>query len=208
MFPESEPAVALRLRWSTPPAWAAAQCAHAAELLVDQAHLERKAAAAALQFLFRLPVVGPSQRVLSALAREELTHFERTLRLLRQRKIAFTTLVPSPYAERLKAGVARDLPGRLADELVVAALIEARSQERMALLATAFAPIDGELAAFYGELAVAEARHAPAYLDLARRLLGAAELGARCAVLAEHEAAVVRALPCGPRLHSGWPESG
>ncbi len=64
------------LGFVTPVAWADAQFAHRAELLVEQAHLEKKAAAAAVQFLFRLPAPAEDLRALSALAREELVHFQ------------------------------------------------------------------------------------------------------------------------------------
>jgi len=184
-------------------AWAAAQFAHRAELLLEQAHLEKKAAAAAVQFLFRLPAGSDDLRALSALAREELVHFERTLRLLAQRGIAFAAQPPSPYAERLKTAVARTMPERLVDELLVAAVIEARSHERMALLADAFAARDAELADFYADLVAAEARHAPLYVDLAGRVLAPAAVAGRHADLLRHEAAVLAALPFAPRLHSG-----
>src|SRR5690606_37945446 len=118
------------LPYTTPEHWAPAQVEHVATLLVDQAHLEKKAAAGALSFLFRVPGGAEAQRALSALAREELVHFERTLRLLAQRVVPFAPLQPSRYAERLKAAIARTMPRRLADELLVAAIIEARSCER------------------------------------------------------------------------------
>lgn len=190
-------------RFVTPLAWAEAQLPFRAELLVEQAHLEKKAAAAAMQFLFRIPASAEDLRGLSALAREELVHFERTLRLLGQRRIAFAAQAPSPYAERCKQAVARTMPERLVDELLVAAVIEARSHERMALLATAFAAADRELADFYADLVDAEARHAPLYVELATRLLPAKEVAQRHRALLAHEAAVLSALPFAPRLHSG-----
>ena len=112
---------------------------------------------------------------------------------------------PSPYAERLKHGVARTMPERLVDELLVAAVIEARSHERMQLLSEAFAAGDPELAAFYADLVAAEARHAPLYVDLAAAVLPAAVVAARHQAMLAHEAAVLAALPFAPRLHSGWP---
>ena len=198
-LPTSAPA------YRTPRAWADAQLPHRAELLLEQAHLEKKAAAAAVQFLFRLPMDAARHRRLSALAREELVHFERTLKLLDARGIVFAAIAPSPYAERLKAAVARTMPARLADELLVAAVIEARSHERLELLAHAYAAVDPELAAFAAELVDAEARHAPLYVELAASLLPAAELAARHHALLAHEAEVLRALPFAPRLHSGAP---
>ncbi len=189
----------------TPLAWAAAQWPHRHELLVEQAHLEKKAAASAVTFLFRVPMAGDGLRGLSALAREELVHFERTLRLLGARGIDYLAQEPSPYAERLKHGVARTMPERLVDELLVAAVIEARSHERMQLLSEAFAAGDPELAAFYADLVAAEARHAPLYVDLAAAVLPAAVVAARHQAMLAHEAAVLAALPFAPRLHSGWP---
>ncbi len=188
----------------TPPAWAQSQLCHVAELLVEQAHLERKAAAAAIKLMFRIAPHGDDQRALSALAREELLHFERTLRLLAQRGIPFAPLPPSPYAEQLKATIAPAMPARLIDELLVASLIEARSHERMALLARALAGSDPEVARFYGELCTAEERHERLYVDLAQRL-SPAGVGERLAALRAHEAHVLRQLPWQPRLHSGQP---
>lgn len=195
-------------RYVTPLAWAQAQAPHRDELLVEQAHLEKKAAAAAMQFLFRVPAPAAALRGLSALAREELVHFERTLRLLDRRGVPFGPQAPAAYAERLKQGCARTMPERLVDELLVAAVIEARSHERMQLLADARRADDVELADFYADLVEAEARHAPIYVELAAHVAPPEVVDARHAALLAHEAAVLRALPFAPRLHSGAPAGG
>ena len=187
----------------TPLAWAVAQIPHLPELLLEQAHLEKKAAASAMQFLFRVPAHHDALRALSALAREELVHFERTLRLLGARGIAYGSQPPSAYAARLKAAVASNMPERLVDELLVGAVIEARSHERMGLLAQALATVDREVAAFYSDLCIAEERHASLYVELAESVLPAEVVAARHRTLLRHEAAVLRELPCSPRLHSG-----
>ncbi|MBL8730687.1 MAG: tRNA-(ms[2]io[6]A)-hydroxylase [Planctomycetes bacterium] len=200
---ESATAALPPLPYATPPQWAPALLEHTATLLVDQGHLEKKAAAGALSFLFRVPGGNEVQRSLSALAREELVHFERTLRLLAARGIGFEPLQPSRYAERLKTAISRTMPHRLADELLVAAIIEARSHERMALLARALRGRDDELATFYDDLCEAEARHESLYAALAASLLPADDLTARFDVLSRHEQAVLTALPFAPRLHAG-----
>lgn len=191
------------LRYRTPPGWAAGMVAHVPELLIEQAHLEKKAAAAAAAFLFRLPQELRLQRELSALAREELVHFERTLRLLAARGIALREQRPCAYAGRLKAAVSPHMPLRLLDELLVCAIIEARSCERMGLLADALGASDAEAAEFYRDLVAAEARHAPAYLEAALGSFPRAEVTRRWQALAEHEAAVLAALPWEARLHGG-----
>lgn len=189
----------------TPLPWAEAQCAHTAELLLEQAHLEKKAAACAVQFLFRIPLGVEAHKALSALAREELVHFERTLRLLAQRGIPFGSQPPSDYAVRLKAACSSKMPERLVDELLVAGVIEARSHERMGLLATALRGRDDELADFYADLCAAEERHEGIYVQVAEQLLPAAIVAERHAALRRHEHDVLRALPFAPRLHSGLP---
>jgi tRNA-(ms[2]io[6]A)-hydroxylase len=191
------------LPYRTPPEWARRWLGHGDELLVEQAHLEKKAAAAAVGFLFRLPAAPALQRGLSALAREELVHFERTLKLLAARGIPFHTLPPCAYAAELKRAVAATMPERLVDELLVGALIEARSCERMQCLAVAFAEADPELAAFYTDLVLAEARHADLYQEAAATLAAPAVVAARWQRLGNHEAVVLRGLPVVPRLHGG-----
>ncbi|MBL8750879.1 MAG: tRNA-(ms[2]io[6]A)-hydroxylase [Planctomycetes bacterium] len=196
-----------RLASSTPPAWARSLVGRVPELLVEQAHLEKKAAAAAVNFLFRVPATPAQHRELSALAREELVHFERTLRLLAARGIAFAPLAPSGYAERLKRAVASTMPTRLVDELLVAALIEARSCERMGCLAAALCESDAEVAGFYADLCTAEERHHVTYVEIAGGLVAADEVRRRWSVLARHEAEVLRTLPAAARLHGGLGES-
>ena len=191
------------LPYVTPEIWARSLVPHTATLLVDQAHLEKKAAAAALSFLFRVPGGAEAQRGLSVLAREELVHFERTLRLLAARGIPFAPQPPAAYAERLKTAIGRTMPQRIADELLVAAIIEARSCERMAELARALRSADEELAAFYSDLCEAEARHQSLYVELAANVLPAPELAQRWRALCEHEATVLRSLPWTQRLHGG-----
>lgn len=189
----------------TPPRWAAAQVPHWRELLVEQAHLEKKAASAALGLLFRLPAGTGHERALSALAREELVHFERALKFAAARGVAFGPQQPSAYAEQLKRAARRTMPERLVDEVLLGAIIEGRSCERMHLLAAAFAATDAELSAFYADLVLAEARHEELYVEIAAGLVGAAQASHRLAELRAHEAAVLDALPFSPRLHGGLP---
>jgi tRNA 2-(methylsulfanyl)-N6-isopentenyladenosine37 hydroxylase len=89
--------------------------------------------------------------------------------------------------------------GRLVDRLLVAALIEARSRERLALLGERLeAPRLREL---YQRLAQAEAGHERLFVDLAREHAGREDVDARLTVLAEAEARIVAELPLLPRIH-------
>lgn len=186
----------------TEPAWAEHALEHLEEILVEQAHLEKKAASTALTFLFRYPDQAVLQAPLAALAREELQHFERVLELLRARGWEMRRLSPSGYAARLFEAARRREPGRLLDRLVCCGLIEARSCERLHLLHRAAAGSDPELARFYEDLVVAEARHQHLYVRLAAEIFPREEVEARLAALRAHEAEVITSQPRAPRLHA------
>lgn len=186
----------------TDPGWGERALAHLDEILLEQAHLEKKAAAAAVNFLFRYPDQPALQRPLAQLAREELEHFERILDELERRGIAFGPQLASPYAARLLAIVRGEEPWQLLDRMLCCALIEARSFERMRLLADALGEREPRLSALYRELLASEARHHGVYVRLANEIFGASVAGARLREVTAHEAEVQRALPRQARLHT------
>jgi tRNA-(ms[2]io[6]A)-hydroxylase len=173
---------------------------HLDEILLDHAHCEKKAAATAVKLIFLHQDRAEWMAPLSALAREELEHFEQVLAILQERGIAFERLSPSPYARRLHKHIRDKEPGRLIDGLLVASLIEARSCERMKLLAAALG--DQPLGDFYRELLACEARHHTIYVDMAASVCGRDEAEARLAELAVQEAQVVARGPKLARLHA------
>jgi tRNA-(ms[2]io[6]A)-hydroxylase len=112
------------------------------------------------------------------------------------------TDTPNHYARALLAEVRGREPERLLDALLVAAFIEARSHERLGLLAAGFARGgDAELADFYAALADAEERHAEIFLDLARPLVSTESFEERLEVLAARETEVLAELPHTTRVH-------
>ena len=185
-----------RVKWLVAPssaAWLEAACARPDLLLIDHAHCERKAAGVALQLMFRYPSDVGLAEALSPLAREELEHFELVLELLERRGIALRPLQPPSYGASLAAAVRRSEPERLLDSLLVAGLIEARSHERMALLA-AHGP-DGELRELYGELLASEARHFGLYWVLAEARYGREVTTQRLEELAQVELEALEGVP-------------
>ena len=190
----------LHLASSTDPAWVARALASLDEVLVDHAHCEKKAASTAVSLLFRYPDRHELARVLSELAREELAHFARVLAVIEARGLALAHQRPAPYAQRLMAAVRATEPERLVDTLLCMALIEARSCERMQLLASACPAPD--VAALYRELLESEARHHATYVDLATAIAPDGGVARRLAELAAHEASVIAASPPLARLHA------
>jgi tRNA-(ms[2]io[6]A)-hydroxylase len=192
----------LNLAAPTPPEWVERALGHLDEVLVDHAHCEKKAASTAVSLLFRYPDRTALLAPLAVLAREELTHFEQVLALLGARGVPFGRQVPSPYAAALTKAVQPSEPARLVDTLLCMALIEARSCERMKLLADALADVEPALAAFYRSLLASEARHHQAYVDLAATVAPATTVRVRLRALAEHEAAILASPSPLPRLHA------
>jgi len=172
-------------------------------ILIDHAHCEKKAASTAVNLIFRYVEAPDLVSALPPLAREELDHFEQVLVLLRSRGIPLRRLEPAPYAARLHAAVRRGEPERLYDTLLCCALIEARSCERMSLLARGLEDRgEAELAAFYRSLLASEARHFSTYVDLCAARAGRAATAARLAELALHEATCLAEPGPELRLHS------
>lgn len=193
----------LHLAAETDPRWAPHAAQHLDEILVDHAHLEKKAAAHALQIMFKYPEHTGLLAPLSALAREELEHFELVLAHLEKRGLVFKRVYPAPYAARLREVMRPNDPDRLLDQLLVAAVIEARSCERMRLLAGALEAAGAavEVVRLYKGLLAAEARHHVLYVDLAEQIFPPAVVQARLAVVTAHEASILEFRPHEPRLH-------
>lgn len=171
---------------ASPARWLERSLADLDTLLLDHAHCEKKAASLVLGLTFR-DAEHEFAGQMSRLAREELTHFEMALRELRRRGLVFTALTPARYLAALTTGARKKVhDDAMVDSLVIAALIEARSHERLVLLEAAVA--DAPLRAFYGALVESEARHAAQLLALAERWGEPAE---RLAFFAAREAELV-----------------
>ena len=188
------------LQTSTSSAWVEQAIANLDTVLLDHSHCERKAAGVALNLMCRYPSSVQLVRSLTAIAQEELSHFERVNQWLERRQIPLQPLSPPPYGAGLSKQVRREEPLRMLDSLLVAALIEARSHERLGLLAT-HCP-DAELAQFYRSLMASEARHYGAYWILATANFDRDTVKARLEALAAVESELLSTLHPEPRVHS------
>jgi tRNA-(ms[2]io[6]A)-hydroxylase len=183
----------LGLLAATDARWADAAIADLDAVLRDHAHCEMKAASHALSLAARHPDNLALVRKLTAIAREELDHFERVLEILEARKISLGTPPVDEYAAELR-GRAQKLPKNvppLVDRLLVCALIEARSCERFKLLVDRMGE-GHDLYAFYKELFAVEARHFREFIDLAEAEVSSTIVQTRLAELAAAEAEIVR----------------
>ena len=170
------------------------------EILIDHAHCERKAAGVAIQLMFRYPSEPDLAEVLSPIAREELEHFEKILFLLKDLGHSLKALKPPPYGAELAKCVRKEEPYRMLDSFLIAGLIEARSHERLSLLA-----LNSENKSFkllYESLLESEARHFGIYWKLAQTKFSKNETNKRLEELSNIETEILSQTFAFPRIHS------
>lgn len=190
------------LKVKTPQKWLNYAATHLDLLLIDHAHCERKAAATAINFISKYPEKKALVELMSPLAREELLHFEKVMQILSKRNIDFTPLQPSGYASQMhKQVTSRDGLQRLCDQLIIGAIIEARSCERFHALIPVLTEED--LAKFYTAPLKSEARHFQDYLSLVS--MYGSNMEERIASFIELENKFILAEDSVFRFHSGIP---
>jgi tRNA-(ms[2]io[6]A)-hydroxylase len=190
------------LHCPTPRAWVTWALANPQILLVDHANCEKKAAATAINLMYRYVEHHTLLNKLSRLAREELRHFEQVIAIMKARGVHYPQLSASRYAGALRQQARSNEPARLIDTLLIGAIIEARSCERFALLAP---ELDEELGQFYRTLLKSETRHFGDYLKLAVDVGSKEEVEARLPSLLQFERGLIEAPDTEFRFHSGVP---
>jgi tRNA-(ms[2]io[6]A)-hydroxylase len=195
----------LPLKFATSPNWARDVLREPLALLNDHAHLEKKAAANALELLNRWPEPYPPENwvtAMTAIARDEVEHLAVVCRVLARRGGRLTKQHSNPYASALRQLV-RKGEGRdeLVDRLIVSALIEARSCERFKLLAEVCE--DAELAKLYRGLWASEHGHYRTFLQLAEQIDSRQTVERRWNQMLDAEARIIQSQEPGARMHSG-----
>ncbi|MER3433982.1 MAG: rubrerythrin family protein [Leptolyngbya sp. ERB_1_1] len=188
------------LQQPTSEAWINQALTNLDTILLDHSHCERKAAGVALNMMFRYPSSAKLVRMLTAIAQEELEHFEQVNQILERRAIPLAPLAPPPYGASLNKQIRREEPDRMLDALLVSGLIEARSHERLGLLAQHCE--DQELAKFYRALMASEARHYGVYWTLADTYFERPRITQRLEELGAIESEILSTLHPEPRIHS------
>jgi len=117
-----------------PDTWLPKVRARLYDVLVDHAHLERKAATSALNLEKYQELYGHVHE-LNAIAIEELQHFDRVLELLKERGVPFGQPIRSPWISGMMAKVRKGRKEQVLDHLIVLSLVEGRSCRSFQILA-------------------------------------------------------------------------
>jgi len=196
----------LPLLAKTPDTWAIQALRDPMALLNDHAHLEKKAAANALELLNRWPEPNPPEEwvtQMTAVASDEVEHLRVVCRIIARRGARLTRSHANPYASELHKLVRRGKgTDEIIDRLMISSLIEARSCERFFLLIDACE--DAELSKLYKGLWASEHGHYLVFIQLAEQIQPASAVADRWKFMLEEESAILKRQTPGPRMHS-WP---
>ncbi|HEX8427065.1 tRNA-(ms[2]io[6]A)-hydroxylase [Hymenobacter sp.] len=192
----------LKLKLNTDPRWVDIASKNIEDILVDHAWCEQKAASTGISMIIHYPEKTRLVDELTDLVAEEWSHFERVLLELRKRGYQLGRPRRDEYVVQLLTHVRKGGPRerQLLDQLLVSALIEARSCERFKLLWKHIP--DPDLSKFYYELMVSEAGHFVSYVDLAKEYCDPKEVETRLQELLKLEGEIVTNLPVrDDRMH-------
>jgi len=192
----------LGLQLPTDPRWVDLAEKTIAEILIDHAYCEQKAASSCISLIVSYPDKEKLVEVLTPVVAEEWGHFERVMEKMKQRNIPFGKKRKDEYVEKLlllrKKGGTREQ--QLVEQLLINAIIEARSCERFRLLSQHIA--DEDLKKFYYELMVSEANHYVNFVELAKEYMPETYVKNRLKELLEQEAEIIQNLAVrGDRMH-------
>lgn len=162
------------------------------EILTDHAYCEQKAASSAISLIVQYPEHEELVSSMADLAQEEMSHFRMVHNQIQKRGYTLGRERKDSYVNELVKftkvkGKTRE--ESLADKLLFAAMIEARSCERFKVLSENIG--EEELSQFYHTLMVSEARHYTLFLQLARKLCPNVDVDKRWEAFLEYEGEVI-----------------
>jgi tRNA-(ms[2]io[6]A)-hydroxylase len=192
----------LHLKLPTDPRWVRIAEMQIEDILVDHAYCEQKAASSCISLILRFADMDELVDTLTPIVAEEWGHFERVLEQLRKRGMKFGFPRKDEYVIQLNGFVRKggSRMQQLTEQLLLNALIEARSCERFKLLSQNIA--NEELQKFYYELMISEAGHYVTFIELARKYQDVEIVNRRWQEWLDFEAEVLRNMEIrGDRMH-------
>ncbi|HEX4877864.1 MAG TPA: tRNA-(ms[2]io[6]A)-hydroxylase [Chitinophagaceae bacterium] len=192
----------LGLQLPTDPRWVNLAEKSLEEVLTDHAYCEQKAATSCISLIQRYSQCEKLVTELSPIVSEEWGHFRLVLAELQKRNLKLGKQRKDEYVNALigfqqKGG---DAEGRMLDQLLTMALIEARSCERFKRLSEGLN--DAYLQKFYRRFMESEAGHYTLFIELAETYIDKEKVRRRWKEWLEFETEVIKNLEVrGDRIH-------
>jgi len=192
----------LGLQLPTDPRWVNLAEKSLEEVLTDHAYCEQKAATSCISLIQRYSRCEKLVTELSPIVTEEWGHFRLVLAELQKRNLKLGKQRKDEYVNALidfqqKGG---DADGRMLDQLLTMALIEARSCERFKRLSEGLN--DEYMQKFYRRFMESEAGHYTLFIELAETYIDKEKVRRRWKEWLAYEAEVIKNLEVrGDRIH-------
>lgn len=192
----------LGLKLATDPRWVNIAEKTIEDILTDHAFCEQKAASSGISLIVNFADKQDIVDSVTPLVAEEWGHFRKVIKELNKRGLSLGKKRKDEYVLKIKdlmqKGGNREM--LLVEQLLIFALIEARSCERFRLLSLHIN--DPELKDFYHEFMVSEAGHYRMFIDLAKKYMPEDHVKRRWNEIVEGEAKILVTLELrGDRVH-------
>jgi len=185
----------------SPDAWINCVLENFDTFLLDHASAEKKASGMAINMLSHYPDKTDLVKKMADIAIEELTHFKEVLKIIHDRKLQLIGDSKDHYVNQFLHYLGNGKEEYLIDRLLIAGIIEARGQQRFALIAQHLPEHEKQLKSFYQSIARSEERHANQFIELAHQYTETINVNQRCCELVNLEASIITKLPIRPALH-------
>ena len=183
----------LGLKMATDPRWVNIVERNLHEILIDHAFCEQKAASNAISMIVQYPFYVDLVQAMTEICQEEMMHFDMVHQKLLDRGLTLTFERKDPYVNDLALYLKRSAHGSkegyFVDQMLFAAMIEARSCERFKILSEELQ--DEDLKKFYRDLMESEARHYTTFLGFAKKYGGKINVELRWQKFLEFEATLM-----------------
>ena len=194
----------LGLKMATDPRWVNIVEKNLEEILIDHAFCEQKAASNSISIIVQYPQYSDLVESMVEICKEEIEHFKMVHDKIKERgfKLGFERKDPyvkdlSNYLKKNKSNSSRE--GYFVNQMLFAAMIEARSCERFKILSEELQEKD--LRDFYRMLMESEARHYVTFLNFAKKYGGKIDVNARWEEFLKFEADLMKEYGKSETIH-------
>ena len=193
----------LGLKLETDPRWIDVANENIEQILIDHAFCEQKAASNAISIIVQFPQYTDLVKDMTAICIEEMEHFEMVHNKLLDRGLKLGFERKDPYVNDVLKFLKKNISGtkecQFVNQMLFAAIIEARSCERFKILSEKLT--DQDLKIFYRNLMESEARHYTTFLKYARKYATSIDVEKRWQDLLSFEASLMRAYGTNETIH-------
>lgn len=184
----------LGLKLPTDPRWVNIVEKNIEEILTDHAFCEQKAASNAISLIVQYPHLTDMVKEMTAICQEEMEHFDMVHEKILERGLTLGFERKDPYVHDLLGFLKHAHSGNpkishMVNQLLFAAMIEARSCERFKILSEEIN--DEDLRSFYRSLMESEARHYTTFIGFARKYGTGIDVDARWQAFLDFEATLM-----------------